>query len=427
MLNQLTEKYPRLILVTENSTADVDLLNRKRDVPDRRKLLSKLFTLAGLGITAALVSQKETLLPTVQAADGSNLVIGQANFGTSGGNTTELFAGVSGGPGLMVYTSEPNTVGNGGAIDAEATDTTNRTSAIYAWNHSTSTSGGANGLWGQTESPAGAGGFFLNNATTGAGVGLRGQNNSTSAGTSAETAPSGVKGIVNSTSPGAYSSGVLGVNNSTTGNGIGVSGVQHAGGWGVYGTTSSGIGVYAEAGGTSATPLVTNVFSGQTANMQEWRSNGSAVSVVDPSGNFGIGTPSPTVRLDVAGEAHATDFVATSDMRFKEEVAPIDGALDKVLRLQGVYFKWNRTYRDVLKRSDTSRRRVGVIAQQVREVLPEVVSEWGDRNGGGYLAVDCGRLTAVTIEAIKEQQRQIEQLRERISTLEGYVKRLTSN
>ena len=214
--------------------------------------MSKLLTLAGLGITAALVSQKENLLPTVRAADGGNLVIGQANFGTNGGNTTELFTGVAGGPGMMVYTSEANTVGNGGAIDAEATGTGNTTNVIYAWNHSTATSGGANGLWGQTESPAGAGGFFLNNATTGTGIGLGGQSNSTSAGTSAETAPSGIKGIINSTSPGEYSSGVLGVNNSTTGNGIGVSGVQHGNGWGVYGTTSSGIGVYAEAGGTSA-------------------------------------------------------------------------------------------------------------------------------------------------------------------------------
>ena len=148
---------------------------------------------------------------------------------------------------------------------------------------------------------------------------------------------------------------------------------------------------------------------------------------ISASGNVGIGTSTPSVALDVAGEAHATDFVATSDMRFKEEVAPIDNALDKVMRLQGVYFKWNQRYREVLKGSNTKRRQVGVIAQQVREVLPEVVSEWGDESGGGYLGVDCSRLTAVTIEAMKEQQKQIQQLLERISTLEGHIKRLTSS
>lgn len=148
---------------------------------------------------------------------------------------------------------------------------------------------------------------------------------------------------------------------------------------------------------------------------------------INNSGNVGIGTSTPSVALDVAGEAHATDFVATSDMRFKEEVAPIDNTLDKVMRLQGVYFKWNQSYREVLKGSNTNRRQVGVIAQQVREVLPEVVSALGDESGGGYLGVDCSRLTAVTIEAMKEQQKQIQQLLERISTLEGHVKRLTSS
>jgi hypothetical protein len=113
-------------------------------------------------------------------------------------------------------------------------------------------------------------------------------------------------------------------------------------------------------------------------------------------------------------------------MRFKEEVTPIDGALDKVLRLQGVYFKWNNQYRSVLKRSNTKARQVGVIAQRVREVLPEVVSEWGE-GGEGYLAVDCSRLVAVTIEAMKEQHNQIQQLRERISMLEDHLKRLTSS
>jgi len=410
-------------LITEKSDVESDPLDEPRNVPDRRKLISKLFTLAGLGVTAALVAPEAArLLPIVQAADGSNLVIGQFNSGTPGGNVTELFTNVSGGVGFLVFNGEPNTNSVGGAIDAEATDTTNRTNVINAWNHSTATSGGANGVWGQTESSAGAGGFFLNNASSGSGVGLGGQNNSTGSGSSPEAAPSGVKGVINSSSPGGYSSAVLGVNNGTSDYGIGVSGVQHGSGWGVYGTTLSGIGVYAGAGGASAIPLVANGFAGQTAHLQEWWVDGTAISVVDASGNFGIGTTSPAVRLDVAGEAHATDFVATSDMRFKEEVMPIDDALSKVLRLQGVYFKWNDRYRDELRRTNTRRRQVGVIAQQVREVLPEVVSEWSDERGEGYLAVDCGRLSAVTIEAVKEQQKQIRNLLERISTLEERLK-----
>jgi len=143
-------------------------------------------------------------------------------------------------------------------------------------------------------------------------------------------------------------------------------------------------------------------------------------------GNVGIGTAGPGYRLDVAGQVHATGFPTSSDMRFKEDITPVDNALDKVLRLNGVYFKWNQLHREVLKRSNTKTRQVGLIAQQVREVVPEIVSEWADQGAEDYLAVDYNRLVAIMIEAMKEQQTQIteqqstiEQLLRRIANLEG--------
>ncbi len=221
--------------------------------------------------------------------------------------------------------------------------------------------------------------------------------------------------------------GGLATGDTTFGNSYAVSGTAaQPNGIGVIGRAGA-IGVMGLAVAPACKSIVAQGAASQTANLQEWQdSTGAALSVVDKNGNFGIGTSTPTVRLDVAGDAHATDFVATSDMRFKEEVTPIDGALNKVLRLQGVYFKWNQQYRSVLKRANTKGRQVGVIAQQVREVLPEVVSEWGE-GGEGYLGVDCSRLVAVTIEAMKEQQNQIQRLRERISMLEDHVKRFTSS
>jgi hypothetical protein len=143
-------------------------------------------------------------------------------------------------------------------------------------------------------------------------------------------------------------------------------------------------------------------------------------------GNVGIGTSGPGYRLDVAGQVHATGFPTSSDLRFKEDITPVDNALDKVLRLNGVYFKWNQLHREVLKRSNTKTRQVGLIAQQVREVVPEIVSEWADQGAEDYLAVDYNRLVAIMIEAMKEQQTQIteqqstiEQLLRRIANLEG--------
>jgi hypothetical protein len=141
--------------------------------------------------------------------------------------------------------------------------------------------------------------------------------------------------------------------------------------------------------------------------------------VIDNTGKVGIGTSSPAYPLDVAGQVHATGFPTSSDMRFKEDIQPIDDALDKVLQLQGVYFKWNHLHRETLKRSSTlTSRQVGLIAQQVKEVLPEVVSEWADQGAEDYLAIDYSRLAAVTIEAIKELKSENNMLRERIATLE---------
>ena len=107
----------------------------------------------------------------------------------------------------------------------------------------------------------------------------------------------------------------------------------------------------------------------------------------------------------MAGTAHATSFPTSSDLRFKDDIQPITGALETVERLKGVRFRWNRLHREVLKRSRTDAAQIGLIAQEVREVVPEVVSTWED--GTDYLAVDYGRLVPLLIEAIKELRAQI--------------------
>jgi hypothetical protein len=90
-----------------------------------------------------------------------------------------------------------------------------------------------------------------------------------------------------------------------------------------------------------------------------------------------------------------------------------------VLRLNGVYFKWNALHRETLKRStNLTSRQVGLIAQQVKDVVPELVSEWADKGAENYLAVDYSRLSALTIEAIKELAEQNARLRGRIEVLE---------
>jgi uncharacterized coiled-coil protein SlyX len=71
--------------------------------------------------------------------------------------------------------------------------------------------------------------------------------------------------------------------------------------------------------------------------------------------------------------------------------------LEKLERIRGVSFDWNEKYQS-LGRS-TARREIGVIAQELEAVFPELVTRWGVQ---GYRAVDYGRLTGVLLEAIKE-------------------------
>jgi hypothetical protein len=110
----------------------------------------------------------------------------------------------------------------------------------------------------------------------------------------------------------------------------------------------------------------------------------------------------------IDGTVTATgDIIAYSDVRVKENIHTIENALDKTLKLRGVTY--NRT--DV----DDKSTKIGVIAQEIMEVLPELVSE----DETGMYGVSYGNLTAVLIEAIKEQQKQIEELKLEVQKLKS--------
>ena len=128
------------------------------------------------------------------------------------------------------------------------------------------------------------------------------------------------------------------------------------------------------------------------------------------SWRVGIGTTEPLEKFTVGIVGDLTKAVANawttfSDERYKEDIVPLDHALDKIDAITGYYYHWIG--------SDSSRQ-IGVIAQEVEEVLPEVVSTDDD----GYKAVDYGRLTAVLIQAVKELQAENVLLTQRLSDLE---------
>ena len=92
-----------------------------------------------------------------------------------------------------------------------------------------------------------------------------------------------------------------------------------------------------------------------------------------------------------------------SDKRLKDNIKPIENAIDKVKMIGGYEFDWN-------KLSKNEGHDVGVIAQEIEEVLPELVGTRGD----GYKGVKYEKLTSLLIEAIKDQQIQIDELKSKL-------------
>lgn len=127
----------------------------------------------------------------------------------------------------------------------------------------------------------------------------------------------------------------------------------------------------------------------------------------------GIGTTSPAYPLEVIGQVKASSFTTTSDQRLKNDVRPLRGALTGVLALRGVRYTWNEL--GVQHGGTAGQQQVGLIAQELEKVYPELVST----DPKGYKSVNYAQLAPVLIEALKEQQAQIEALQQRAAAAEA--------
>ncbi|WP_041583581.1 tail fiber domain-containing protein [Bdellovibrio bacteriovorus] len=123
---------------------------------------------------------------------------------------------------------------------------------------------------------------------------------------------------------------------------------------------------------------------------------GAEQMVVASSGNVGVGQTSPSYKMHVNGTVAGTAaYVNTSDQRLKKNITVIEGALEKILRLNGVYFDWrSEEYPDW---NFEQRHDIGVIAQEVEKVFPEAVRT----DDKGFKAVAYSKLVPPLIEAAK--------------------------
>jgi len=269
--------------------------------------------------------------------------------------------------GMGVFGWAPATSGNAYGVVGQS----NADSGRGVYGTANSSTGVTYGVYGLSQSPDGRGVLGIATSPTGVTNGVLGETFSTSA------FAVGVYGRVVSFSPGPNSAAVRGENRGTGDFGIGVHGSQNGGGWGVNGTATDGIGVRG-AGGS----------------------------------------------FDFYAAGPGTNYGSSSSIRWKSNVRNIDQPLEKVSRLRGVYFDWDKDH--------GGHHDVGMIAEEVGEVLPEIVNY--EENGIDAIGMDYSKLTPLLVEALNELHREVEykdsqimELQARLTALEMLVEQLVSN
>ena len=140
--------------------------------------------------------------------------------------------------------------------------------------------------------------------------------------------------------------------------------------------------------------------------------------VINTSGNVGIGTANPSSALEVTGSIEVNGAVVhASDRKWKDHITTIDDAVSKVMHLRGVEFEWRRE--EFTHMRFEAGTQLGFVAQEVEPILPEVVRTGPD----GHKSVAYANVTALLIEAVKEQQAEIARLRAQIESLAADVRR----
>jgi hypothetical protein len=161
--------------------------------------------------------------------------------------------------------------------------------------------------------------------------------------------------------------------------------------------------LYANGANANSSSVTVRNYYG-TGQFMQWGTNGmrigSRILVNAGSGNLYFTTGNDVVAMQLIGNNLTVTGTITenSSIRYKNDIETVKFGLDKVLQMRGVTYT----------KKDTGLKELGLIAEEVNEILPEAVLK---NNEGEPDSVSYGRITAVLIEAIKEQQKQIEELK----------------
>jgi hypothetical protein len=198
---------------------------------------------------------------------------------------------------------------------------------------------------------------------------------------------------------------------------------------GFVGDGGAGFGVFAAENWTDTAQGAALVLGATPLGSNEAQPN----LVVLPGGNVGIGGtfddfPTITDRLQVFGDVRIgtsgtngciKDFgggaiagTCSSDRRFKKDITPFDHVLDRLTALQPVHYFWRAE--DFPNRHFGTSRSYGLIAQDVEQVLPELVVT----NDDGFKALGYSELPLLTIQAVKDLKTENDSLKQRVAELE---------
>lgn len=170
-------------------------------------------------------------------------------------------------------------------------------------------------------------------------------------------------------------------------------------------------GVALDGGGAGAASIMQHGQVGGYNVLWLGAQGNQVLSVVGSTSRIGIGTDAPTQKLHVVGNIFATGTITPSDIRYKKNIVLIQSPIETLKAIRGVTYDYNT---DAFPNMGFSQQQqTGFIAQEVEAVLPGIV--FTDNNG--YKAVDYPKIIPVLTEAIKAQQKEIEELKRLVHEL----------
>ena len=167
----------------------------------------------------------------------------------------------------------------------------------------------------------------------------------------------------------------------------------------------------ADDGNTTYTDEIVWISKVTDSNSAALKVQGGGVEIaaISSGANAGYG-------LRVSGDAtFGGDVTAnTSDGRLKTNIVNIDSPLEKISKINGVYFNWNELAKELTDK-DTTKREVGFIAQEVQSVMPEIIKPAAFdvklKSGENYLTIQYEKIVPLLVECIKELKSEIEELK----------------